>query len=102
MLGQARVAGVEQLRDFGCRHPWLQLQPHAHALAHGADRTGRHTIEPASLDPRDRRLIDPTRRFHVDLPPTSPAASGANQPADSAIIHGPMIGTAAYCSLTDA
>ena len=54
------------------------------------------------LDQRNRRLIDPTCSLNVDLPPSLAHASGANQPADSAIIHPQMIETSAYRLVTDA
>ncbi len=96
------MAGIEQPSHVGRGHARLQLKSHTHAVGNGSNRPQRHTAEPSGLDPGDRRLIDPARRFHIRLPPTLLETRSPNQAPDSAIIHAPMIRMTAYQPLTDA
>jgi hypothetical protein len=53
------------------------------------------------FDQRHRRLVDSACRFYIRLSPSLADTRGTNEPADSAIIHTPMIQLAAYRALTD-
>ena len=100
-LHEPRVSGVEQARHLGRGHPWLQLEGHPDRNADARQQPERGRAQPAAFDERDRRLVDARGGLDIGLSPPAAVTRGANEPADSAIIHRLMIVTHAYRPITD-
>ena len=86
-LVHGRVPGVEQPVELAAAPSRHQLDPDVDGFRNSPDRGERHLIEPAALDPGDRRSRDPGNAGQVRLPQPATNPDRPDRSAEPEIIH---------------